>query len=350
MSQTTATPGLHVLPATPQNCHWGYFDAALPPALRIKSGDIIHAETVTHHAGDAPDLLMDDAIRALYAAFPEEDRSPGVHLLTGPIFVEGARPGDVLEVRYLQMTPRLNYGSNLAANWGYLYKEFGETERVTIYEIDPVGQTVRAVFGYDVAQKYLTPGRITPPGSVRREPALEGIAVPARLHLGTAGVAPDAVGRVSTVPPGPHGGNMDNWRIAAGTTAYYPVMVEGGLFSVGDAHLAQGDGELSGTGIEASVNVVMQIVLRTDLRIGTPLLETPDRWFVHGFGEDLDEAMRHASNEMLRFLTEQKQLSANDAYSLMSIAADFGITQVVDGPQGVHASIPRGIFPARRPG
>lgn len=345
-SAETTRPSLHELPATPKTCHWGYFSATQRPALRIRSGDIVRAETVTHHAGDAPDVLMDEPIKALYDGIPEDDRHPGVHILTGPIFVEGARPGDVLEVRYLAMLPRLAHGSNLAAHWGHLYKEMGETERVTVYRLDDVSQTAQAVFAYDVKDKYLFPGRITDPKSCCREPALPGIRVPVRPHLGTAGVAPDVPGRVSSVPPGLHGGNIDNWRIGAGATMYYPVAVDGALFSIGDPHISQGDGEISGTAIEASLNVLMQLCVRKDFHFPSPLLETSSDWIVHGFDDSLDGAMRNASLEMMRLLTEHHNMSRADAYSLMSVAADFCVTQVVDGKQGVHARIGRSIFPA----
>ncbi len=341
-------PGaLHHLPATPATVHWGYFDAAKAPVMRVKSGDLIQAEAVTHHAGDAPELMFDEGVEALFREIPETDRNPGVHIMTGPIWVEDAKPGDILEVRYLRMVPRCNYGSNLAANWGYLYKEFGEKERVTIYELDANAGHAQALYAYDFPGKYLTPGTITHCPVCDRQPALKGVRVPARPHLGTAGVAPDTTGRVSTIPPGLHGGNIDNWRIGAGATMYYPVQVDGALFSIGDPHVSQGDGELSGTAIEASLNVLFQIVLRKDFQVASPLLETPKYWIVHGFNEDLNVAMRDASLEMLSLLTDHVGLSANDAYSVMSVASDFGVTQVVDGRQGVHVRIPRGIFPAR---
>lgn len=341
---------LHFLRASRDTVHWGYFDAALAPALKVRSGDLIQVQAITHHAGDAPELMMDDAIRELYASIPEEDRNPGVHIMTGPIHVEGAQPGDMLEVRYLSMKPRFRHGSNLAANWGYLYKEFGEKERVTIYEIDENSQIAQAAFAYDYPGKYLTPGKITNLSGCDCQPALPGFRIPVRPHLGTAGVAPDTRGRVSTIPPGVHGGNIDNWRIGAGSTVFYPVQVDGGLFSVGDPHISQGDGELSGTAIEASLDVMMQITLRKDFFFPTPLIETPHEWMVHGFDEDLDVAMRSASLEMLRLLTDLKGTSKDDAYSLMSVAADFTVTQVVDGKQGIHVRIPRSIFPpARKP-
>ncbi|MHB8528917.1 MAG: acetamidase/formamidase family protein [Caulobacteraceae bacterium] len=344
-------PGaLHRLRATPASVHWGYFDAALAPALKVASGDLIHAEAITHHAGDAPDLMMDETVSTLFREIPEADRNPGVHIMTGPVFVEGARPGDLLEVRYLRMTPRCAYGSNLAANWGYLYKEFGEKERVTIYQLDPAAAHARALYAYDFPGRYLVPGTITHCPACDRRPALAGVRVPARPHLGTAGVAPDVTGRVSTIPPGPHGGNIDNWRIGAGAVMYYPVAVDGALFSIGDPHVSQGDGELSGTAIEASLDVLFQVVIRRDFTFPSPLLETPRYWIVHGFDPDLNLAMRNASLDMLRLLTDHLNLTRDDAYSLMSVAADFAVTQVVDGRQGVHVRIARGVFPGKGAG
>ena len=341
----TKPKALHHLLATAESVHWGYFDPARTPALIVESGDLIQAEAVTHHAGDAPDLMMDEAIAKIFREVPEEDRNPGVHIMTGPIFVKDARPGDMLEVRYFRMTPRFRFGSNLAANWGYLYKEFDEKERVTIYELDQNAETASALYAYDFPGKYLIPGTITECPVCDRQSALKGIRIPARPHLGTAGVAPAINGRTSTIPPGKHGGNIDNWRIGAGATMYYPVQVDGALFSIGDPHVSQGDGEISGTAIEASLDVFFQIVLRKDFSFPSPLLETPNNWIVHGFNEDLNVAMKEATLDMLHLLTEHRKLSRNDAYSLMSVAADFAVTQVVDGRQGCHVRIARDIFP-----
>lgn len=346
LARPTILPStLHHLHATPETVHWGYFDPAQAPVLTVQSGDLVQAEAVTHHAGDDPVLMMDEKIARIFQEIPEDDRNPGVHIMTGPIYVKDARPGDILEVRYLSMIPRVRYGSNLAANWGHLYKEFGEKERVTIYELDPNANTASALYAYDFPGKYLIPGTITRCPECDRRGALPGVRVPVRPHLGTAGVAPDVSGRVSTIPPGLHGGNIDNWRIGAGATMYYPVQVDGALFSIGDPHVSQGDGEISGTAIEASLNVLFQVVLRKDFTFPSPLLETPKNWIVHGFDEDLDRAMRNAALDMLKLLTEQQGLSADDAYSLMSVAADFGVTQVVDGRQGIHVRMPRDIFP-----
>ena len=337
---------IHALRATPATVHWGHFDASLAPVLRVRSGDLVQAEAITHHAGDDPDLMFDASIEALFQGIPPEERSPGPHIMTGPIHVVDARPGDMLEVHYLTMTPRCYYGSNLAANWGYLYREFGSKDRVTIYRIDADANTAEALYAYDYPGKYEVPGTITRCPACDRRTALQGVRIPVRPHLGTAGVAPDVRGRISTVPPGRHGGNIDNWRIGAGATMYYPVQVEGALFSIGDPHISQGDGELSGTAIESSLDVLFQIVVRRDFSFPSPLLETPDCWIVHGFNEDLNLAMREAALGMLELLTDHQRLSKDDAYSLMSVAADFAVTQVVDQRQGVHVRIPRAIFPS----
>jgi hypothetical protein len=181
--------------------HWGYFSPAIKPALRIKSGDLVQAEAITHHAGDAPDLMFDEAVERIFTEIDPTTRAPGVHIMTGPIYVEDAQPGDMLEVRYLQMVPRNNYGSNLAANWGHLYQEFDEQERVTIYQLDPTTQTASALYAYDFPGKYLVPGTITNCPVCDRQPALPGVTIPARPHLGTAGVAPAVNEPVSTIPP-----------------------------------------------------------------------------------------------------------------------------------------------------
>lgn len=337
-----SSPGaLHELRATSQTVHWGYFDPSIKPVLEINSQDLVYVEAVTHHAGDAPDLMMDDGIREIYDHVPQEIRAPGPHILTGPIYVKDARPGDILEVSILQLFPRNLIGSNLAANWGFLYEDFDRTERVTIYEMDPGMQWLTAKFAYRYPGTYTEYGRLIPPGDVNRESALDGIQIPVRLHIGTIGVAPVHSGKLSSVPPGKHGGNMDNWRITAGSSLYYPVFVDGALLSLGDTHFAQGDSELSGTAVEGSLNCLIQVKVRKNLFISSPLLETPDSWIIHAFDEDLNKATRKAAREAIEFLCEFYGLSREDAYSLLSVAADFSHTQVVNGNRGVHLSIPK---------
>jgi acetamidase/formamidase len=338
---------LHELPARPETVHWGYFDAAIPPALTVASGDLVRIETLTHHAGDAPDLLMDEDIERVFSAV--QDRGPGPHLLTGPIAVADARPGDVLQVEILSAEPRLPFGSNLAGHWGQLYEDFGK-ERVTIFAIDPSAMLGRALFAYDWASTPLvdSPGTIVDPESIVREPALAGVVVALRPHFGTMGVAPARPGRHSSVPPGDHGGNIDNWRIGAGARMHYPVQVAGALLSVGDPHVSQGDGEVSGTALEASLTGLLRLTVRRDLDIRVPVLETRNELLVHGFGDTLDEAMTAASRRTLDLLGTRYGLSRDDAYAFASVAVDFTVTQVVDSRQGVHARIDKRCFPFHR--
>ncbi len=338
------TVQIHRLAATPETVHWGYFDRSLEPVLSVASGDLVEVETLTHHAGDAPDLLMDAGIERVFEQV--QQRGPGPHLLTGPIALAGARPGDVLEVAILSAEARLPHGSNLAGHWGALYEDFAK-ERVTIFELDLVAMLGRALFAFDWQTTPLVdaPGTIVAPGSVPREPALEGVTIPLRPHLGTMGVAPAAAGRHSSVPPGEHGGNIDNWRIGAGARMFYPVQVAGALLSLGDPHVSQGDGEISGTALEASLNTTLCLTLRTDISISAPVLETPTELMVHGFGDDLDEAMLAAARRTLDLLGSRFGLSRDDAYAFSSLAVDFTVTQVVDGRQGVHARIDKRCFP-----
>ena len=342
----------HHLSATPDTCFWGYIDRDVPAVLEVDSGDIIEVEAVTHHAGDAPDLLMDDGIRAIWAGIPESARGPGVHVMTGPIAVRGAQPGDTLMVRILDMRPRLAYGSNCAANWGLLYDEFGK-ERITIYQLsepgaagDAFGTLAEPAFAYDFTTRpmYDIPGVVTPPDPSARQPFSRRVRVPVRPHFGVMGVAPAAPGRHSSIPPGVFGGNVDNWRIGPGATACYPVFADGAMLYVGDPHFAQGDGEICGTAIEASLTARIQVWIEPSLGVTSPLLETATSWFTHGFGGGLDAAMRMAATQMLWLMRTHLQLSADDAYSLASVAMDLGVTQVVDATLGCHAGISREIF------
>jgi acetamidase/formamidase len=334
---------LHILKATPQNCFWGFFDKTLPPVLIVESGDIIYIEALTHHAGDAPDLLMDAGVKAVYDKVT--DRGPGVHIMTGPIAVKGAEPGDTLMVRILKTQPRLPYGSNIAAHWGYLYNTF-KKERITIYKLDFEANLAHPDFAYDFKGRplYDKPGFVTPPDPAARQKVKHKVSIPMRPHFGVMGVAPGESGRINSIPPGPFGGNIDNWRIGAGATMYYPVFNKGANFFVGDSHMAQGDAELAGTAIEASLNGYFQVFVLKDFRITNPILETDSHWITHGFNEDLNKAMRQSADQMLDFLVTKRKMSADEAYSMISVAVDFGVTQVVDIRQGCHAAVPKSLF------
>ncbi|MEQ9688997.1 MAG: acetamidase/formamidase family protein, partial [Bauldia litoralis] len=320
----------------------------------------------------------------------------GVHVLTGPVYVCGAEPGDVLEVKILDLAPRPSanpdyagktFGSNAAAWWGFHYNDLIEEpkprEVITIYELDATGgkDWAKAVYSYrwvpqtdpdGVVHEIIDyPGVPVDHSTVTETPALEGIRVPIRPHFGTMGVAPAEADFVDSIPPGYFGGNIDNWRIGKGGTMYYPVAVEGALLSAGDPHAAQGDSELAGTAIETSMTGVVQVILhKKDELAGTPLeeldyplLETDTEWVVHGFsyanyldelGEtaqsdiysksSIDNAMRDAFRKMRHFLMTTKGLSEDEAISLMSVATDFGVTQVVDGNWGVHGVIEKRVF------
>ncbi|CAM3838435.1 acetamidase/formamidase family protein [Alkalicoccus chagannorensis] len=337
---------LHRLPAVPETVHWGFWDNELEPNLRVKSGDFVYVETVTHHAGDAPDKMMDEGIRRIYDAIPEEARKPGPHLLTGPIYVEEAEPGDMLEVQILDLEPRLPYGSNLSAPWGYLFNEveMHEKERVTIYKLDDKGQWLTPEFGYQYPGSYNVNGRVLQPEEVDREETMNHIQVPARIHLGTMGTAPEQKGRFSTIPPGNFGGNVDNWRIGADTTMYYPVFNQGALLSLGDAHLAQGDSELNGTGVEASVNALLRVAVRKNFSFPMPILETEQEWMVHAFNPDLEEAARQASMGAIEFLEKYYEKTKREAYSFLAAGGDLQITQLVNENKGVHMAMPKDAF------
>jgi acetamidase/formamidase len=316
--------------------------------LTVDPGDVVNVQAITHHAGDAPDLLMDDGVRRIWDAIPEADRGPGVHILTGPIAVRGAEPGDTLVVRIHSMRPRLPYGSNCAANWGLLYRTFHK-ERITIYGIDEgptFPATARPQFGFDFTARplYDVPGTVSPPDPTARQPFSRPVRIPVRPHFGVMGVAPATAERLSSIPPGVFGGNVDNWRIGPGATICYPVFAPGANLYVGDPHFAQGDGEICGTAIEASLDATIQVGLHRAMGVRAPFIETDAQWIVHGFGADLDEAMAMAADEMLWLLRTHLGLSADDAYSLASVAVDFAVTQVVDGTLGVHAAISRAIF------
>lgn len=334
---------LHILKATPQTCFWGYFDKTLPPVLTVESGDIVYIEALTHHAGDAPDLLMDAGVKAVYDKVL--DRGPGVHIMTGPIAVKGAEPGDTLMVRILKTQPRLPYGSNIAAHWGYLYNTF-KKERITIYKLDFEANLAHPDFAYDFKGRplYDKPGFVTPPDPAARQKVKHRVSIPMRPHFGVMGVAPGESGRINSIPPGSFGGNIDNWRIGAGATMYYPVFNKGANFFVGDSHMAQGDAELAGTAIEASLNGYFQVFVLKDFSITNPILETDSHWITHGFNEDLNKAMRQSADQMLDFLVTKRKMSADEAYSMISVAVDFGVTQVVDIRQGCHAAVPKSLF------
>ncbi len=313
-----------VLRATPATVHWGYYAADAKPVLTVKSGETVRIETVS----GIPEMLerygvADDNLRELKEIGAKvKDRGPGPHILTGPVPVEGAAPGDVLQVDILEVRLRSNYGwMFFIPGKGMLPEEFPYV-RDKLIRLDERG------------------------GMAEFAP---GIRVPLRPFFGSMGVAPP-MERVDSGPPGYHTGNMDNKELVAGATLYIPVHVRGAMFSVGDGHLAQGDGEVCLTAIEAPLTGLFRLTVRKDRKLRWARAETPTHVITMGFHETLDEAARRATREMLDYLAESRGLSRDDAYMLVSAAVDLRVTQVVDGVKGVHALLPKSLFAAAAPG
>ncbi|MBD2233961.1 acetamidase/formamidase family protein [Phormidium tenue] len=414
------TPQEHYLAANADTVHWGYFSQSLEPKLTINSGDIVTVETLTHHANDDASLMVmgDPGAESVFAWTPEGkgvDRrgagstdpevyttgageGAGVHVLTGPIYINGAEPGDVLEVKILDVAPRPSgnpeyqgrtFGSNAAAWWGFHYNDMIEDpkprEVITIYELDATEAEDYATALYNfrwtpqtdpfgvVHETIDYPGVPVDPATIDKNyEVLEGVKVPIRPHFGLIGLAPREADFVDSVPPSYFGGNIDNWRIGEGATMYYPIAVEGALLSLGDPHAAQGDSELAGTAIETSLTGKIQVTVhkQSDLA-GTiledlyyPLLENDEEYVVHGFSyanyleelgdtaqkdifgqSSIDKAMRDAFHKMRHFLMTTQGMGEDEAISLMSVATDFGVTQIVDGNWGVHGVIKKAVLP-----
>ncbi len=320
-----AGPKTHVLKATPKTVSWGYYDASARPVLRIKSGDVVQVHTLITNSPAGlegaflPPREVEQALRDVFREV--KDRGPGGHILTGPIYVEGAEPGHVLEVRIKKIRLAIPYGYNgFAPKRGFLPEDFprSRTKLIRLDEKRMVGLFAR------------------------------GIEIPLRPFFGSMGVAPPPeAGRISSGPPGIHAGNLDNKELVEGTTLFIPVHVRGALFAVGNGHAAQGNGEIDITALETSLHGTLQLVVRKDLKLRWPRAETPTHYIVMGLDRDLTRAMKIAAREAVAFLTTEKGLSANDAYMLASMAVDFCVTQVVDGTLGVHGMIPKGIFKNR---
>jgi acetamidase/formamidase len=312
----------HELKASPKTVAWGHYDAKTSPVLRIKSGDTVEVQTLItssptrlEGAGVAPDLV-EQALRDIHKEVT--NKGPGGHILNGPIFVEGAEPGDVLEVRIRSIKLAIPYAYNAFGPRSGAIPEDFPYSKIKIIPLDQ--ERMVAKFA-------------------------EGIEVPLKPFFGSMGVAPpEASGRVSSAPPGIHAGNLDNKELVAGTTLFIPVHVPGGLFEVGDGHAGQGDGEVDITALETSLIGVLEFVVRKDLHLKWPRAETPTHFIAMGIDKDLSEAMKIAVRESVDLLVAEKKLSRDDAYMLSSIAADFHVTQVVDGTKGVHAMIPKAIF------
>jgi acetamidase/formamidase len=313
----------HHLPLTPDNIHWGYYDASLEPALRIRSGDRVRFENMVARGLERLRMAGFDESRFLPSMLEVEAREAdrlGAHPLNGPIFVEGAQPGDVLEVRILDIGFLTPYGvSGFLPGGGTLPEDF-PSAGLRRFEIDTVAGTATMV-------------------------GVDGVVIPTRPFFGSIGVAPPLLrGRLNSTAPGYHVGNLDNKELVEGTTLYLPVHVEGGLLSIGDGHAAQGDGEVSGTAIETSLYGTIEVVVRKDLTLRWARAETPTHYVSMGLHPDLDEAARIATREMVEFLAREKGMDRGDAYILCSVALDLRVTQLVDGTKGIHGMLAKDLF------
>ncbi len=312
----------HKLKPTPQTLAWGYYWAGAKPVLTIKSGDVVEIQTVSgnpanlERAGLPPEQIQPE-LRKLYAEVPQEAKGPGGHLLTGPIAIEGAQPGDVLEVRIREIRMDVPYAYNSAGRNGFLADVF------------PQGKT--KIIPLDRERKI---GHFAP-----------GIDLPLKPFFGSMGVAPpESAGKVNSAPPGIHAGNLDNRELVAGTTLFIPVHAPGALFEIGDGHAGQGNGEVDITALETSLTGVFQFIVRKDMHLKWPRAETPTHYIAMGLDPDLTQAARLAALETIDFLVNEKKLSRDDAYALTSVAIDLEITQLVDGTKGVHAMIAKSLF------
>ena len=315
-------PKTHVLKATPKTVVWGYYDPASKPVLKIKSGDTVEVKTLLAGSPEAlrsAFLPAEEIEQALLDVFKEvKDKGTGGHILTGPIYIDGAMPGDTLEVRIKEIKLAIPYGySGFIPKRGFLPEDF-DRRRTRIIRLDH-----KRMVGHFA----------------------KGIEIPLRPFFGCLGVAPPPeAGRISSGPPGVHAGNLDNKELVAGTTLFIPVHVPGALFAVGDGHAAQGNGEVCLTAIETSLRGTFQFVVRKDLKLRWPRAESPTHYIVMGLDKDLTKATKLAVREAIDFLVKDKSLSSDEAYMHTSVAVDFCITQLVDGMLGVHGMIPKGIF------
>jgi acetamidase/formamidase len=320
--QQAASPATHTLKATPKTVVWGYYDASAAPVLRVKSGDTVEIQTLItsspkrlEEAG-VPAEQVEQSLRDITKEVT--NKGPGGHILTGPIYIEDAQPGDVLEVRIVAARLAIPYAYNgFGPGRGFLPEDY-PYPKMKIIPLDEKRMVARFA---------------------------PGIEIPLRPFFGSMGVAPpEGTGKFSSNPPWIHAGNLDNKDLVAGTTLYIPVHAAGALFEVGDGHAGQGNGEVDITALETSLVGTFQFVVRKDMHLRWPRAETPTSLITMGLHEDLNEATKAAVREMIDFLMTEKHLSRDDAYMLASVAGDLSITELVDGNKGVHMAIPKGIF------
>ena len=318
-TNTEPTPQAKVLRATPETVHWGYLDAAMSPAITIDSGERLRIECVT----GGPDWLPPqgrgfDLLPDLVEVLAKVKKGSGNHLFTGPVYVRGAEVGDVLEVRILDIELRQNWGWNIFRSYmGTVPEDYRYTRLMHV--------------ALDLQSKIaLMPS---------------GFRIPLAPFFGQLAVAPPAaVGRQNSKEPREFGGNLDCKELTSGSTIYLPVWNVGALFSTGDGHAAQGDGEVNGTAIETSLAGTFEFVVRKDLGWKIPRAETPTHYITFGLDPDLDDAARQCLKEMISWIIALTGIHKDEAYSLCSFVCDLHVTQTVNNVKGVHAMLPKSVL------
>jgi len=316
-------PRTHRLEATPSTVAYGYYWAAAKPVLRIASGDVLDVDTLLTNTpaglrrAGVPEDKIQASLKAIVAEVTGDRRGPGGHILTGPVYVEGAEPGDVLEVKILSIDLPIDYGYNGCS--GFVPENCERGTPAKIMTLDRKNMT----------------SEFAP-----------GIVIPLKPFYGSMGVAPaPELGRVSSNPPGRHAGNMDNKELVAGSTLYIPVFAPGALFEIGDGHAAQGDGEVDQTAIETSLRGRLQLTVRKNMPLNFPRAETATDYISMAFDPDLTRATTMAIQEMVDFIGVKWKMNKHQAYQLVSVAGNVAVTQLVDKPNhGVHVRLPRNIF------
>jgi acetamidase/formamidase len=309
----------HLLQSTPETVHWGYFDGSLPPVLTVESGDRAVVECITSTPESLPPASAGfEILPEIKEVHRKTKRGSGNHILTGPVAVNGAKPGDVLEVRILDIELRQDWGFNqFRAYGGTLPDEFPYQKLIHI----PLDK-----------QKKLA---IMP----------SGMKVPLSPFFGQLGVAsPKAFGRQNSKEPREFGGNLDCKDLSAGATVYLPVWNDGALFSTGDGHAAQGHGEVNGTAIETSLKGTFEFHVRKDLGWKLPRGETPTHLIAFGLDWDLDDAACQALRQMIDWIVSLTGIPKDEAYALCSLACDLHVTQTVNNVKGVHAMLAKSIL------
>ena len=311
-------PTSHEIPGTHDNMVWGYFDATTRPVLEVRSGDIV---TLHSFPAGGADILPDNPAlvpQAYRDALANMVQGPGPHFITGPVYVKGAAPGDVLQVDVLDMSVNMDWGFvAILPLLGTLPEEFTEYE--TIHpRIDRERQVCVMPWGTEI---------------------------PLDPFFGIIGVAPPpSWGRCGSPVPRAFGGNMDNKEMRPGTTLYLPVFNEGALFYAGDGHAVQGDGEVCITALETGCSGTFRLTVRKDLSYDRPFAESKTHLISIGLNEDLDDAAKEAVSEMVKHVCARTKLTRNQAYMLISLAGNLRVTQLVDGNKGIHMMLDKSLL------